>query len=194
MWERIGFPGPPGPAEDAAEPALTPIVADRDMDLDCDVVVVGSGAGGGPAAAVLSEAGLDVVVLEAGDYVPESELEGSEFQGYGSLYLNGGAMASQDGGTSLLAGATLGGGTTVNYTTAYRTPDPVRAEWARAGAQGVDGDEFERSTDTVFERLGVNDEHSWVSSRDALLQEGAVALGWSSVRVQRNVRGCPKGG
>ncbi len=194
MWERAGFPGPPGPREDAAAPALTPIVADRDMDLRCDVVVVGSGAGGGPAAAVLAGAGLDVVVLEAGDYVPETELDGSEFQGYSSLYLNGGAMSSQDGGTGILAGATLGGGTTVNYTTAYRTPGPIRDEWARAGAEGVDGDEFDRSMDAVFDRLGVNDEHSWVSSRDALLQEAAVGLGWSSVRVQRNVRGCPKGG
>jgi len=194
VWERIGFPGPPGKAEDAAPPPLTPIVADRDMDLDCDVVVVGSGAGGGAAAAVLSEAGLDVVVLEAGDYVPESELEGSELQGYRSLYLNGGAMASQEGGTGILAGATLGGGTTVNYTTAYRTPDAVREEWSRAGAAGVDGPEYDRAMDAVFERLGVNDEHSWVNPRDALLQQGAVELGWSSVRVQRNARGCPRGG
>jgi long-chain-alcohol oxidase len=143
---------------------------------------------------VLSSAGLDVVVLEAGDYVPETELDGSEFQGYSSLYLNGGAMSSQDGGTGLLAGATLGGGTTVNFTTAYRTPDAVRDEWSRAGAAGVDGPEFDRSMDAVFERLGVNDEHSWVSSRDELLQEASVELGWSSVRVQRNARGCPRGG
>src|SRR3954454_20355525 len=30
VWERIGFPGPPGTTEEAAAPALTPIVADRD--------------------------------------------------------------------------------------------------------------------------------------------------------------------
>ena len=29
MWDRIGFPGPPGKADDAAEPALEPIVPDR---------------------------------------------------------------------------------------------------------------------------------------------------------------------
>src|SRR4051794_10377574 len=194
MWDRIGFPGPPGRAADAAAPAVTPIVADKDMDIDCDVVVVGSGAGGGTAAAVLSDAGLDVVVLEAGDYVPESELEGSEFQGYGQLSLNGGAMASKDGGTGILAGATLGGGTTVNYTTAYRTPDAIRDEWARAGAAGVTDDDYDQALDAVFERLEVNGEHSWVSARDELMQEAATELGWSSVRVNRNAHGCPRGG
>src|SRR3954463_13026677 len=194
MWERIGFPRPPGKREGAATPALTPIVAFSDMGLDCDVVVVGSGAGGGAAAGVLSEAGLDVVVLEAGYYIPESELDGSEFQGYASLYLNAGAMASQDGGTGLLAGSTLGGGTTVNYTTAYRTPEPVRQEWAAAGATGVDGADYDAAMDAVFGRLEVNDEHSWVSERDGLMQQAAHDLGWSSVSVQRNAQGCPRGG
>ena len=35
---------------------------------ECDVVIVGSGAGGAAAAAALAEAGLDVVVLEAGGH------------------------------------------------------------------------------------------------------------------------------
>src|SRR5436305_161771 len=194
MWDHIGFPGPPGPVPDPAAPAFTPIVADKDMELECDVVVVGSGAGGGTTAAVLSDAGLSVVVLEAGDYVPESQLDGSEFQGYGQLYLNGGAMASKDGGTGILAGATLGGGTTVNYTTAYRTPDAIRDEWARAGAAGVTDPDYDAALDAVFKRLEVNGEHSWVNARDELMQEAARDLGWSSVRVNRNAHGCPRGG
>src|SRR3954462_1790229 len=54
IWERSGFPGPPARAPAAAEPAVAPIVPDRDMDLECDVVIVGSGAGGGAAAGVLA--------------------------------------------------------------------------------------------------------------------------------------------
>src|SRR4051812_32708353 len=194
VWERAGFPGVPELSGDVVAPAVHPTAPDADTRVDCDVVVVGSGAGGGAAAAVLAAAGLDVVVLEAGEYVPEDQLVPGEYEGYRRLYLNGGAMASDDAGTGILAGATLGGGTTVNYTTAYRTPDAVREEWARAGVRGIAGEDYEHALDAVFERLGVNDEHTWPSRRDELLQEAAQQLGWSSIRVQRNAHGCPRGG
>src|SRR3954453_12533290 len=195
VWDRAGFGGlPEVPADEIAAPTVHPKVPDRDERLECDVVVVGSGAGGGAAAAALAEAGLDVIVLEAGEYVPENELVPGEYAGYGRLYLNGGAMASDDAGTGLLAGSTLGGGTTVNYTTAYKTPDHVREEWARAGATAVASDDYDRAMSAVFERLGVNDEHTWPSRRDEFLQQAAQDLGWSSVRVQRNAHGCPRGG
>ena len=44
------------------------------LQLSCDAVVVGSGAGGGPVAALLSQAGLRVVVLEKGSFTPTEEL------------------------------------------------------------------------------------------------------------------------
>ena len=37
-----------------------------DLTLEADVCIVGSGAGGATAAAILAEAGLDVIVLEEG--------------------------------------------------------------------------------------------------------------------------------
>ena len=41
---------------------------------DCDVAIVGSGAGGAAAAALLAEAGLDVLVLESGPYVDHTAI------------------------------------------------------------------------------------------------------------------------
>src|SRR4051812_27958097 len=70
VWDRAGFTGVPEVTGEVAGPAVSPTAPDRDMSLDCDVVIVGSGAGGGAAAAALAEAGLDVVVLGAGEDRP----------------------------------------------------------------------------------------------------------------------------
>jgi long-chain-alcohol oxidase len=193
-WELLGYPGPPGPADSPAAPTgIAPLAVDRDVVLECDVCVVGSGAGGGVAAGVLAAAGLDVVVLEAGGRYEERDFDGAELAGLRRLYLDGGTAATDDQGMVLLAGACLGGGTVVNYTTSLRTPDDVRAEWARAGVPAFERDEYDRSLDAVWERLGVNLDHSKPSRRDEVFRRGLDALGWHVEAIPRNVLGCDEG-
>jgi choline dehydrogenase-like flavoprotein len=190
VWDAIGYPGPLGAPQDPPPPGITPLEVGGDTELDCDVVIVGSGAGGGTAAAVLAEAGLDVVIVEAGRYWTEKDFDGAELSGFDRLYLNGGGMASVDGGIGLLAGSCLGGGTVVNYTFSFRTPDNVREEWARIGLPAVASPEFDEGLDAVWERIGVNAEHSIPSPRDELIRGGFDRLGWDWQVMQRNVRGC----
>jgi long-chain-alcohol oxidase len=190
VWNAIGYPGPLGPPADPPPPAIEPLQVDGDTELSCDVVVVGSGAGGGTAAAVLAAAGLDVVVLEAGRYYTEKDFDGAELSGFDRLYLNAGGMASADGGVGLLAGSCLGGGTVVNYTFSFRTPDHVRREWGDLGVAAATSSDFDESLDAVSERIGVNAEHSVPSPRDELLRRGLDELGWDWRIMQRNVRGC----
>jgi hypothetical protein len=189
VWDSIGYRGPLGPNEAAPPKALTPLAIDRDTELDCDVCIVGSGAGGGTAAGVLAAAGLDVVVVEAGEYYDDADFDGAELGGYTRMYLQGGGAASDDSSVGLLAGHCLGGGTVVNYTTSFRTPDDVRDEWASHGVPAFAGEEYARSMDAVCERLGVNQEHSRPSARDQAMQRGLTVLGWHSDFMPRNVRG-----
>jgi len=191
-WEAIGYEGPLGRLESAPPKALTITPVDRGTKLECDVVIVGSGAGGGTAAAVLAGAGLDVIVVEAGGYYDDQDFDGSEFGALTRFYMAA-PSATQDQSVTLLAGSCLGGGTVVNYSTSFRTPDDVRSEWASNGAPGFTSEDYTISLDAVCDRLGVNQEHNEPSSRDRKLQEGCVALGWHVDAMPRGVARCAQG-
>ena len=105
----------------------------------------------------------------------------------------GAPPASHDQSVGLLAGSCLGGGTVVNYTTSFRTPDDVRAEWASHGVPAFASDDYTASLDAVCERLGVNQEHNEPSTREQKLQEGCVKLGWHVDAMPRGVRDCAQG-
>lgn len=191
VWEKMGFPPAFGPV-DGAKRGLSPERPAADTTVVCDVVVIGSGAGGGTAAAVLAQAGLDVVVLERGDYLDDPDFGIGEKEGFLKLYAPGPA-ATAEGQLSLVAGSALGGGTVVNWTTSFRTPDDVRAEWARLGAGQFGEREYTDALDAVEARLGVNLDHSPASRRDEVLERGLRKLDWHVEPLPRNVRGCDAG-
>ena len=185
-WEPLGYPGPlsvPPPAPKVIRP-LEP--TGDDWTLEADAVVIGSGAGGGVIAARLAEAGKNVVILEGGGYFNEADFNQYELWAYQNLYRNGGLGGTSDGSVTLMTGANLGGGTTVNWTNCIKTRPAVRAEWARLGLEGVDGPEFDRHLDAVWQRLGVNDQCSDYNNPHKRLQEACAKLGYSFSRVTRN--------
>ena len=189
-WERIGYPGPLGPPPKTAK-KLAPIEIDSPEDVSCDVVVVGSGAGGGCVAAGLAAAGLDVVVLEKGGYYSESDFHHNESRSQRELYLYGGTLTTSDLGCRVIAGSVLGGGTLVNYTTGFRTPEPVLKEWARvSGIDAFINGEIDESLDEVCKRVNVNFESSEPGRRDSLMEEGCQKLGLNVGPLPRAVKGC----
>jgi choline dehydrogenase-like flavoprotein len=191
-WDAIGYDGPLGKLDSAPPKALMTTPVDRDTTLSCDVVIVGSGAGGGTAAAVLASAGLDVVVIEAGGYYDDEDFDGSELNAISNFYMSAPA-GSVDQSVSLIAGSCLGGGTVVNYSTSFRTPDEIRAEWALLGVPAFTSDDYTASLDAVCERLGVCQEYNDPSTREQKLQEGCVKLGWHVDAMPRGVRSCAQG-
>jgi choline dehydrogenase-like flavoprotein len=189
-WRAIGYPGPDGPPPQVRKPIQT-IAVTFDTTLDCDVVVVGSGAGGAVAAAVLADAGLDVVILEQGGYHNESDFTHLEADAYKKLYLDGVLNSTSDGGITMVAGSALGGGTVVNYTTSFETPLRVREEWDRVGGfrDVFTGEDYSASLLEVGRRLEVNTD-SEPSLRDVYMEKGLRELGWHVDSLPRNTVGC----
>ena len=158
-----------------------------DETVEADVCIVGSGAGGGVIAGELAAAGKSVVVLEAGDYLDDADFDGLELNAYQRSYLGGGPFPTVDGQVSIVAGTGVGGGTVVNWTNCLRTYDHVRAEWASEhGLSDLAESDFDRHLDSVFERLGVNDECSDLNGPHQRMREGCERLGYDFRLITRN--------
>ena len=100
-----------------------------DLVMEADVVIVGSGAGGGVTAEILAQAGLRVLIVEEGALKSSSDFKMREADAYPALYQESAARKTRDKGINILQGRTVGGGTTVNWTSSFRTPPATLAYW-----------------------------------------------------------------
>lgn len=76
-------------------------------------------------------AGLRVLVVEKGGWVRSADMQWMEREACKIMYENACMLATEDGTVNVMAGATLGGGTKVNWAAALRTPEHVRkVRWA----------------------------------------------------------------
>src|SRR5919201_2277167 len=187
-WETFGYPGPASTPPNIEKPLKIHEPEGSEETLEADVCIVGSGSGGAVVAAGLAERGLDVVVLEAAGYFNESDFNQLELPAYQQMFWRGGPTPTADGNVSLVAGTTLGGGTTINWMNCLRTRPWVREQWAQEhGLEGVDGPEFDRHLDAVWTRINATDECSDLNGPHQRLKEGSEALGWDFKLITRNV-------
>ncbi|MDX2161493.1 MAG: GMC family oxidoreductase N-terminal domain-containing protein [bacterium] len=170
---------------------LHPIPVTGDTTLTCDALVIGSGAGGGVVAAELSAAGLGVLVVEKGGYYAERDFHGQELNAMRELYEKQGSISTHDLGIGILAGSTLGGGTTVNWQASLRTPAYVLCEWAHEyGFSAAESPAYAASLDAVHVRMNIGDVESAANQMNCILEEGAHKLGLGIAAIPRNTRGC----
>lgn len=161
------------------------------QQFDTDIVIIGSGAGGGIAAEQLAQAGFKVLLLEEGAYYTRDDFVMEERWAYPNLYQEGAARKTRDQAIGILQGRTVGGSTTVNWTTSIRTPQPTLNYWQSEFGLNFTGDnDLTAYFAKAEQRLNI---HQWPippNANNAKLQQGCEKLGWQYTVISRNVNGC----
>jgi choline dehydrogenase-like flavoprotein len=178
-----------------ASAAGSPLLLDGGT-LRADVCVIGSGAGGSVIAERLARAGMDVIVLEAGPAWKPSDSDEEESTMVSRLYAEGGTRATDDQAITLLQGACLGGGTTVNWMLMLRPPGHVMDEWERDWriellGPGLLLPALSRIEAEVSASPVPADGHN---AQNHALLEGARTLGWRVEEAAINAKNCIRAG
>ncbi len=159
--------------------------------LTCDVAIVGTGAGAGITAELLTAAGLNVVLVEEGPLRSSSDFRQIESEAYPTLYQDSASRQTADKAINILQGRCVGGSTTVNWTSSFRTPTATLDHWRDRFA-------LAEMTDAAMspwflqaeQRLNVG---PWLvppNPNNELLKTGAAKLGIASAAILRNVKAC----
>jgi choline dehydrogenase-like flavoprotein len=163
-----------------------------DLELSADVCVIGSGAGGSVAAATLAEHGKDVILVEEGGFYDTDDFTMREVDSMPKLYQEGMQRATKDQGITVLQGRAVGGGTVVNWTTSFRTPEDVVEVWKKEhGVSGFAYADLLPHYERIEKRLAIHEVSvESMNANNRKLYDGCKKLGWSAEPLRRNVVSC----
>lgn len=163
----------------------------KDAVLEADVCIIGTGAGGAIAADVLSDTGLKVVMIEEGMLRSSSDFRMLEAEAYPTLYQESASRKTADKAINILQGRTVGGSTTVNWTTSFRTPSATLKYWReRFGLTDLTDEHMKGWFERAEKLTNISDWQMPPNENNAILERGGQKLGIKMERIQRNVKGC----
>ncbi|MAE70222.1 MAG: hypothetical protein CME06_07100 [Gemmatimonadetes bacterium] len=162
------------------------------LALSADLCVIGSGAGGGMVAAIAVQAGLDVILLESGSFIPPEQMTQREERMIPRLLWDAGARTNRDRSVQIHQGRGVGGSTLHNFNLCKRIPTPILEEWRRErGMRYLGPDRWESLYANVEKRLRVElIPPEWRNVHNSLLEAGCRELGWSGGWLRHNRSGC----
>jgi len=160
--------------------------------LQADLCIIGSGAGGSMVAKVAAEAGMKVMVLEAGALITPDMMTQREEEMFPKLFWESGGRANKDNNIHIYQGKGIGGSTLHNLNLIRRIPTPILEDWIkRRGLKNLSLDEWDKLYTEVEEMLGVTPITDIMMNRhNKLLQEGCNKLGWRGGLMKHNRTGC----
>lgn len=159
--------------------------------FECDVLIIGTGAGGGTAAELLSQAGLSVILVEEGPLRTSNQFHMDERAAYSDLYQEGFGRACADGTMTILQGRCVGGSTTVNWTSSFRTPVETLTHWEQVhGVKGLSEQELAPYFAEREQRLHVSKWEVQPNANNDVLKTGCEKLNIPWHSIPRNVNGC----
>ena len=157
----------------------------------CDVAIVGSGAGAGITAELLAKAGLQVVMVEEGPLRSSTDFNQKESEAYPQLYQESAARKTEDKAINILQGRCVGGSTTVNWTSSFRTPGATLQFWQNQfGLTDYSVEALAPYFAQAEKRLNIL---PWLippNENNDLLRRSAAKLGIPAAAISRNVKGC----
>ena len=159
--------------------------------MDYDDVIVGSGAGGGHLAYKLSQTGRRILIIEAGKLSLSREFSDDELKSYQNLYQEQLSRTSSDKKIKILQGKAVGGSTTVNWTSSFRTPKSTLAHWRDEYDIKLDLDKHFEAVEKLY---GIKKWDGPINENNRLLKEVCEKNDWSSDIIPRNVNACANTG
>jgi len=163
----------------------------QSQTLKADIVIIGSGAGGGTSAEILAQAGLKVIILEAGPLKTTNDFDMDETRAYKNLYQEHAGRMNKDGSMSILQGRCVGGSTVINWTSSFRTPKQTLQYWQdEFQLKNCSESEMAPWFEKMETRLNISPWPVPPNENNAVLSRGAEALGIPWKTIPRNVLGC----
>lgn len=180
----------------AEVPRAEPAARLTKLHLDAaDYIIIGSGPAGATVARTLAQAGCDVLLLEEGPTTPAAWSAGSTLEVLAARFRGAGTITT--GGPArmpVLQGRGVGGSSVVNSAIAWRAPGDVLADWHRrdpALANSLSAERLARAYDAVEAALTLEaTPTAALGFNNALMAQGAAAMGIAAAATRRYTRGC----
>jgi choline dehydrogenase-like flavoprotein len=163
--------------------------------IRCEVAVIGSGAGGATVAKELAERGRDVVILEEGEYYGRERFNRRPLDMAALLYRDLGMTLAMGRGAGIPVplGKSVGGTTTINSGTCYRTPAHVLEQWR--DDVPVSAEELAPDYARVEEFIEVTPVPPELLGNSArVVMRGCEKIGLHAAPLNRNARHCKGSG